>query len=161
MPKAGIKGQTYLKNAETWLRAKILRDLTMAVSSNEIATKNKGSVWQKYLIGLRDVPIDCEADWEPGNPVFEALKEAFWTEAPLEFLILDGGIRKVGAQGLHASFIVTKFERSEPLEDVMSVAVSLRLAADCPDEPEYVEMGENMAITVIGTFGEDPDNEPT
>ena len=164
MPKVGIKGQMYCNSGSysspAWNRYKAARDVTMAVSRNEVAVKNKGSLWIKYLSGLRDALLDFEADWEPGDPVFDALQSAFWTEAPLDFLLLDGGIKKAGAQGLRAGFIVTKFERSEPLEDVMSVSVSLRLAADCEQDPEWVTTGSTGAITVVGSFGEDPDNEP-
>ena len=164
MAKAGIKGQTYYnagtRTSPTWHRAKLLRDLTLPFSANEIAVKNKGSQWTKYLRGLLDVAIDGEADWEPGNPVFEALKESFFTEKILEFVILDGGIKKQGAQGTRAGFVVTKFERSEPMEDVMSVAFSLRLAADYPHEPEWITVGSNGTITVVAAFNEDPNNNP-
>ena len=164
MPRVGIKGQSYLnKGTHTtpaWKRAKILRDLTLAMSKAEVQVKNKGSMFVEYLTGLIDVPLDCECDWEPGDPVFDAMQEAYWSEEPLEFLILDGGIRKKGAQGLRANFIVTKFERGEPMEDVMSTAVSLRLSAESNDKPQWVKIGTNGTIEVVGEFGEDPDNEP-
>lgn len=165
MPKVGIKGQTYYNSgshsAPVWNRCKSIHDLTMAVSSNEVAVKNKGSIWEKSLTGLRTCPIDVEADWEPGTPMFDAMQAAFWSEEPLEFLILDGGIKKVGAQGILAGFKITKFERGEPLEDVMTLNSALRLAADWPHEPVYVRVAAGGTLEVIGAFGEDPDNEPS
>jgi len=137
-----------------------MRDLTIAISKNEIQVKNKGSLFIEYLTGLIDSPIDCEVDWEPGDPVFEALKNSFWTEDSVEFVLLDGGIRRVGAEGLRASFIVTKFERSEPLEEVMSASVSLRLSAASPDKPQWVRVATGGTIQIVGEFGEDPLNNP-
>ncbi len=140
MPFIGIKGQTYMNTgtheAPVWNRCRFLRDVTLEITSAEAAVKNKGSIFVKYLDGLIDVPLDIEGDWEPGNTVFNAMQEAFWSKEPLEFMFLDGGIKKVGAQGLRGGFMVTKFGRSEPLEDVMSLSASLRLHADHDVEPD-------------------------
>jgi hypothetical protein len=164
MPKVGIKGQTYCNTGShstpQWARVKFLRDLTVAISSNEVAVKNKGSIWEKFLSGLNSCPLDVEGDWEPGDPVFDSMQQCYWTKEPLEFLILDGGIKKEGAQGLLAGLMVTKFERGEPLEDVMSLNVSLRLAADWEHEPEWVKVGADGKLETVSEFGEDPDNTP-
>ena len=164
MPKAGIKGQTYYnsgtRTTPVWNRARLLRDFTLPISTNEIPVKNKGSQWIKYLRGLLDVAIDAEADWEPGNPLFEALKTSFFTESIVEIAILDGGIKQAGAQGVRAGFIVTKFERGEPLEDVMTLNFSLRLAAEHTHEPEWVTAGTNGTLTVVAAFQENPANNP-
>ncbi len=164
MPRIGIKGQTYLNTgthaAPIWNRCKFLRDVTMEITSAEAAVKNKGSMFIKYLSGLVDVPLDFEGDWEPGNPVFNAMQKAFWSKEPLEFMLLDGGIKKVGAQGLRGGFAVTKFGRSEPLEEAMSLSASLRLHADYDEEPAWVVVGEGAKIETVGEFGDDPDNDP-
>jgi hypothetical protein len=165
LARVGIKGQSYLNlgthAAPQWKRAKVLHDLTLAVSKNEVQVKNKGSRWVKYLSALNDAPLDVEVDWAPGDEVFDALQEAFWTDEVLEFVVLDGGIKKAGAQGLRAGFTVTKFERSEPLEDQMIANVSLRLAADWEFEPDWVVASDTGALTAVGTFADDPDNDIT
>jgi hypothetical protein len=164
MPKVGIKGQTYLNvgthTNPSWKRAKILHDLTLSISTAEVQVKNKGSRWTKYLSGLNDVPLDLEADWEPGDDVFDALQDAYWTQAPLELVILDGGIKKAGAQGLRGGFMVTKFERSEPVEDEMMANISLRLAANWEHEPDWVVAAATGVLTAVGSFADDPENEP-
>ena len=129
MPRVGLKGHVYCKVGNAFVAMKIARDVTIPVSKNEIPLKNKGSELIRYLSGLIDVPIDLEADWEPGDPVFDALHDCFWNGGSLEFKFLDQP-EGTGAKGLQGEFIVTKFERSEPLEDVMSVSIALRLAAD-------------------------------
>ncbi|MCL2745396.1 MAG: hypothetical protein FWE67_16270 [Planctomycetaceae bacterium] len=166
MSRVGIKGQTYFNSGThalpVWKRAKIVKDLTMSLSKNEVQVKNKGSIFVKYLSGLVDVPLDLEIDWEPGDLVFDALQAAFWSEEILEFVILDGGIRKPGAQGLRAGYMVTKFERGEPLEDQMTGSISLRLHADSEEEPDWVKVNTGgTALETIGAFGDDPLNNPT
>jgi hypothetical protein len=164
MPKVGIKGQTYCNigshSAPQWKRCKFLRDVTLEISSNEVSVKNKGSRWEKFLSGLDSCPLDIEGDWEPGDPVFDALQAAYWSKQSIEFAILDGGIMKSGAQGLLAGLMVTKFGRGEPLEDVMSLNVSLRLSADWPHEPAWVSATGTGGLEVVSAFSEDPDNEP-
>jgi hypothetical protein len=164
LARVGIKGQSYLNlgthAAPTWKRASVLHDLTLAVSKGEVQVKNKGSRWVKYLSALNDAPLDVEVDWSPGDDVFDALQDAFWTDEVLEFVILDGGIKKAGAQGLLAGFTVTKFECVQPLEDQMIANASLRLAADWEHEPAWVTAAATGVLTVVGEFGDDPDNEP-
>ena len=121
MPKVGIKGQISINGH----KAKFVRDLTVSVSRTEIQVKNKGSEYVEYLTGLIDVPLDLEGDWEPGDPAFDALRDAFLSEEPVQVTLSEGGIG-----GVNRPFIVTKFERTEPLEDVMGVSASLRLSAE-------------------------------
>ena len=162
MPRIGIKGQTYInigtRQSPIWARVKLLRDWTFELSANEVAVKNKGSFFTKYLRGLFDCPLDGEADWDPGTPFFESIQSSFFSETIVDLLILDGGIKKPDSQGMRAGFIVTKFARGEPLEDVMSVSFSLRLAADYPFEPEWVRTGNNGDIITVGVIGDDPNN---
>ena len=108
---------------------KSVRDLTIGISKNEIPVKNKGVEYVRYLGGLKDVPVDFEMDWEPEEGSFAMLVDSFMNDTPLEFEFLDDTKTK-GGYGLKGEFIVTKLDRSEPLEDVMSASVSLRLAAD-------------------------------
>ncbi len=56
--------------------------------------------------------------------------------------------------------MVTKFGRSEPVEDVMSLSASLRLHADWEYEPDWVIVSEAGKIETVNEFGDDPDNEP-
>jgi hypothetical protein len=115
---------------------KSVRDLTIAISKNEVPVKNKGSKFVRYLSGLIDAPVDFEMDWEPGEGAFDLMQDSFWEETPLEFEFLDDTKEK-GGKGLTGEFIVTKLERTEPIEDVMSASVSLRLAADSEVEPTW------------------------
>jgi len=151
--RVGVKGQTYY-NAGTyaqpeWVRAKCIKDLSFEISKTEVQIKNKGSDWVKYLTGLKDLPLDFESDYNPNDPVSTAIMDAFWTEEPLEFLILDDKITKQGAQGLRAGFIVTKGGRNEPVDDMMTMPSGLRLAADWPHEPAYVMVGAGGALTIL------------
>ena len=136
MPRVGIKGKTYIEgNLAKWIR-----DLTVAISVNEVAVKNKGSEWEKCLRGLKTLPLDLEGDWSPGDPAFDALQEAFFAddeEGEVEVEILDAAKDKNG-KGFKGKFIVTKFERSEPVEDVMGVSASFRLSALSNEDPEFV-----------------------
>ena len=132
MPRVGIKGKTYIGGA----LAKWVGDLTVAISVAEVAVKNKGSEWERFLPGLKSLPIDIEGNWEPGDPTFDAMQEAFWSEEEIEVEILDAAKDKNG-KGIKGMFIVTKFERGEPVEDVMSVSASLRLSALSDEDPEF------------------------
>lgn len=152
MPRVGIRGQSYLNGGNgavvQWIRAKIIHDLTIATSSTEVSIKNKGSNYEKFLLGLKSAPIDFDADWEPEDPVFQLMETAHLTDTPIEFLSLDHLLTTKGARGFRGKFLVTKFERSEPLDDEMIVSVSLRLDANS-DDPAHVVVGDDGLENVV------------
>lgn len=151
--KVGIKGQVYINLGSyatpDWARAKFVRDLTFEISKAEIQSKNKGSLWVKYLSGLMDAPLDFECDYEPDDPACALLIEAFWTEDPVDMLILDDYIETEGAEGYRAGFLATKSGFNQPLEDIMALPNALRLHANFPHEPAHVMVGANKSLTTI------------
>jgi len=139
--RAGIKAQIYVEGT----LAKGAQDITVPWTKNEIAVRTRGSRFVKYLPGLIDGPIDFEILYDPDDPVYQALHDAFWSDADDNYLEIEITDRKKTAaswRGIKADFIVTNFEQTDPLEDTSSRSVSIRFAAESDNEP--VETGSDV-----------------
>lgn len=117
----------------------IARDVTFGNERGEAdATTRGNSGFKQYLPALKDVPLDIEVVYDPDNDGYDAFQDAYYDGAIIGLEILDGA-RATGT-GLRADFFVSNFTRNEPLEDTMTVSMTLKLAYSDTD-PEWVEAG--------------------
>ncbi|HUX16889.1 MAG TPA: hypothetical protein VMW52_10485, partial [Phycisphaerae bacterium] len=76
--------------------------------------------------GLKEATVEFEMPWDPDADGFEELRDAFLNRTTVGMAVMDGDIDEVGSQGLVADFDVVSFTRTEPLEEVLKVAVSVK-----------------------------------
>ncbi len=148
MAKAGLKGKCYVRKTSSaeWNLLDLVQDLTVEIGATEISIKNKGSAYDKYIKGLRTLPVDFPLTYDPSNDGFKMLRDAEYKDEVLEFMSLDGSLKETGAFGFQGQFLVTKFKKNEPVDGEMTADVSLRLAAGHPD-PVFVEVKGGDGIT--------------
>jgi hypothetical protein len=79
------------------------------------------------LATLKDASLEFEMVWDTEDDDFTAIRNAFLNNTPVEMAVLDGAHNVVGSQGLRASFMVTSFTRNEPLEEAITVSVSMKV----------------------------------
>ena len=107
----------------------------MSLSAAEAdATTRGNSGWRATIATLRDAEVSFEMVWKTSDASFTAIKNAFLSNTSdtdlrlLQFAILDQVRSEGSAQGLLGAFSITGFERTEALEEVQMVAVTIRLA---------------------------------
>lgn len=111
---AGAKGTTELKN---------VKDVTLNLESSEAdVTTRANNGWKATVQALKDASLEFEMQWDTEDEGFTAIKDAYFNRSSLALTILDGE----NGEGLDADFAVTKFNRSEPLEEAMSVSVTAK-----------------------------------
>jgi hypothetical protein len=126
--KIGLEGKLFRNTATyeapTWVEMKNVKDLTLSVEAGEAdATTRGNNGWKATLATLKDGSIEFDMVWDTADAGFTAVRTAFFSNAPIEFAVLDGNVATAGTQGLRASMAITKFSRNEPLEEAMSVSV--------------------------------------
>ena len=77
--------------------------------------------------------------WDTEDPGFTAIKDAYFNDTPIEMAVMDGDIAVSGSQGLRASFSVINFSRNEPLEEALTVSVTLK-PTYAEHAPEWMEV---------------------
>ena len=113
----------------TWNLIDNIKDLTIPLDKSDfdLSTRGNGG-YRAYAGTLKDVQIDFNMVWDPSDADQEALRDAYLNNTAIEFLFLDGLVATTGSQGPRLSMIVTKFERTENLEEALMVNVSLKPA---------------------------------
>jgi len=122
--------------APVWVEVANVKDVTLNLEKGEAdVTTRANQGWRATVGTLKEGSLEFEMVWDTGDPGFEALKDAYFNDTPVEMAVLDGVVTASGSQGLRASFSVTNFSRSEPLEEAITAKVTLKptYAANPPE----------------------------
>lgn len=107
----------------SWTGLPNVRDVTLNLETGEADVTTRGNNgWRATLATLKDASVDFESIWDPDDAGLTALRTAFLTNAVIGIQVLD----EVDGEGLQADMMITSFSRSEPLEEGMTVAISMK-----------------------------------
>ncbi len=123
--KLGFEGKLYYGAAGSLATNEMtnVRDITVSVENGEAdVTTRASNGWKATAATLKSGSIEWEMIWEPGDAGFDAIKNAYFNNTAIALAALDGA----DGEGLDADFSITKFSRSEPLEDAMKVSVTAK-----------------------------------
>ena len=111
-----------------WEEMGNVKDVTLNLEKGEAdVTTRANNGWRATVGTLKEGTIEFEMVWDTADAGFQALKDAYFNDTSIEMAVMDGDITTTGSQGLRASFSVTNFSRSEPLEEAIGVSVSLKV----------------------------------
>ena len=111
----------------TWTELTNAKDVTVNLETGEAdITTRANSGWRATAATLKDGSIEFEMVWRPGDAGFDAIQTAWANSAEIALAAMDGDITTSGNQGLAGNFTVTNFSRSEPLEEAVTVSVTLK-----------------------------------
>jgi len=111
-----------------WAPVNIVRDVTVTAEAGEADVTTRGnSGFRQTIAGLREITLEFEMVWEPGDVAFEAIRNAF---LPPGALVAFAALDSAGAagDGPVGDFAITNFSRAEPLEEAITVNVTAKLA---------------------------------
>lgn len=111
----------------TWDEIANVRDVTLNLEAGEADVTTRGNNgWRATVATLKDGSIEFEMVWDSADTDFTAIRDAFLNKTAVEMAVLDGDVLDTGSQGLRASFMVTSFSRNEPLEEAITVSVTMK-----------------------------------
>ena len=111
----------------TWTEMSNTKDVTLNLETGEAdITTRANSGWRATAATLKDGSIEFEMLWDPNDAGFAALQTAWANSAEIALAAMDGDIITSGSQGLASNFTVTNFSRSEPLEEAVTVSVTVK-----------------------------------
>ena len=110
-----------------WAEIGNTKDVTLNLEKGEAdVTTRQANGWRAKVGTLKDGSIEFEMVWDSGNTAFNAIKSAYFNDTALGIQCLDGANSLAASQGLQGDFSVTNFTRNEPLEEVLTVKVTLK-----------------------------------
>ncbi|MCP4248085.1 MAG: hypothetical protein GY778_13645 [bacterium] len=112
----------------SWIALTNVKDVTAGLEQNEAdATTRANAGWRATVAALKSGTLEFDMVWDTADAGFTAIKNAFFgATAALRKIgmqVLDGA----GGEGLQADWNVMKFDRNEPLEEVVTVSVSMKI----------------------------------
>jgi hypothetical protein len=127
----GFNGSTYRNTGSWgspgWDSIGNIRNVTLNLEKNESdVTTRGGNGWRQVLGVLKDGSVEFEMVWDTADTDFTAVKNAFFNDTLIDMAFMDGLIATTGSEGLRAEMSVTNFTRNEPLEEAMTVSVTVR-----------------------------------
>lgn len=138
--KLGLDAKLFRNTAvyatPTWNEITNIRDLTLNLEAGEADVTTRGNNgWRATVATLKDGSLEFEMVWDSEDSDFTAIRDAFLNKSAIELAVMDGDVATSGSQGLRASFMVTSFSRNEPLEEAITVSVTLKptYSANPPD----------------------------
>jgi len=121
--------------APTWVEIAEVKDNTLSLDADEVdVTTRAGAGFKQTEPGLIDAGLEFEINWDTEDANFTALRTAFSTREQIEMLALDGPVDTAGSQGLRFTGKVLSFNRNEPVEENLTVTVTIKpcIAANAP-----------------------------
>jgi hypothetical protein len=114
----------------TWNEITNVKDLTLSLAKGEAdVTVRGGNGWRQTVGTLKEADISFSMVWDPTDEDFEAIRDAFLNNTPLELLVVDGVVPPASGdttQGLRADMSVLSFSRNEALEEAVTVDVTAK-----------------------------------
>jgi predicted secreted protein len=102
---------------------KNVKDVTLNLEKGEADVTTRGNQGWRATVGtLKDGSVEFEMVWDNTDSGFSAIKNAYFNNESLALLILDAE----DGEGLDADFSVTNFSRNEPLEEAITVSVTVK-----------------------------------
>lgn len=127
----GATAKLYYSVGGFWVEISNCRDLNLDIDSgNPDVTPRENEGWKGTTYGWTDASVDFEMVWDTNDAAMIAIREAWMNDTEIEMAVMDDIITALGTEGLHASFVVNKFKRKEPLAEAIMVEVSLKPGLD-------------------------------
>lgn len=133
--KLGLDAKLYYKvggqaAAAAWTLLGIAKDVTLTIDASEADVTTRANAGWKAVVGaLKDASVECEMVYDSADAGLTALRTAFLTNVVIGIRVLDGLIPVTGTngtQGLSADMTVTKFENPQPLDEALTVKVTIK-----------------------------------
>ena len=104
-----------------------VKDVNLSQENGEadVTTRGNGG-WRATAATLKEATIEFEMLWKPSDAAFTAILNAWLNAGEIAIAALDGAIEEEGNQGLVSNCTVTSFTRNEPLEEAVTVSVTLK-----------------------------------
>ncbi len=138
--KLGMEAKLYRNTGSyespVWAEVENVKDLTLNLEAGEAdVTTRANDGWRATIATLKDASVEFGMVWDTEDADFSAIQDAYFEGTSIEFAMMDGDIETEGSEGLRATMAVTSFSRDEPLEEAITVTVTIKPTyADNPPE---------------------------
>lgn len=123
--KKGFEGYLYRRSSGNYASPTfsliLCGDVTLPDSMEELPASQKGSGGiAQFMTGERTVALEFGLLYQPTDTQHIALEASYAARTAEDILMLDGLLATVGSKGVRIQGLVSKYERGEPLNGLMT-----------------------------------------
>ncbi|WP_437205860.1 hypothetical protein [Planctomicrobium sp. SH664] len=126
----------------TWEELEPVGEVTINDTRNEGTVKDRRSQFEKTKLGQRVYSIDATVTHVKGDATLAAVRAAYETGVPIAVAAMTGDIETPGEEGMQLDCYVTAMTSPQPFEDIQTVDITFKPAAESDEEPVYVVVEE-------------------
>ena len=105
-----------------------ISDLTLTLDSTEANVSTRGGKgWAGTMQGLKSCSAEFDMLCNPGDTVYEAIRDAYLNGGHLAMAFLTGPLATAGSEGPKGDFSVTQFTRAEQLAEGITHSVVCKM----------------------------------
>ena len=123
--RLGMQAKLYYGAAGTSATSELtnVKDVTLNLETGEADVSVRASEgWRATVATLKNGSVEFTMIWNTEDEGFTAIKNAYFNNTAIALAVLDGE----GGSGLDADFSVTNFTRNEPLEEAITVNMTVK-----------------------------------
>lgn len=103
-----------------------VQEPSITLERGEAELTRRGSAWALTLVALKRATIEITMVEDPEDANFEALRDAWVNGTSVALAVLDEDMDDSDVTGLWADFVVTSMAPGQPLEEVQTVAFTVK-----------------------------------
>ena len=109
----------------TWLEMTNVRDVNLPIEVGEADVSTRATSWRQVLPTLMDAGITFQMMWDSDDAGMVAVRDACLNRTEIAMAVMDDDIEAT-AEGLASNFSVFGFSRNEPLEEGVTVDITIK-----------------------------------
>ncbi len=138
--KVGLSCKLYRNTgtyaAPVWVEIDIVKDVTLNMETGEAEASSRASTFKEFFGALKDTNIEFDVLYDAADAQFIVLRTKFFDGTSIDIVAFDGAAA-TGAQGLRMTAFVAGFTRNEPLEETVTVNITMKPTPNSDSPPEW------------------------
>ena len=138
----GLSAKLYINtgsySSPTWTVINNCTDVTLSLSRATADVTTRGASGFRLQVGtLAEGTTSFEMIYDTADTNYTTLQSAFLNLTPVDMAVAFGVITTTGTQYFRASFSITKFEITQPLEDAVKASVEITPTYNTVQSPGF------------------------
>lgn len=123
--KLGINAKAYhgTAGADALDEISKVKEISITLSSEVAESATRDSSWKDKDPSLKEGSVELTLEWS-GDADQQAFQTAFLAGTKKSFKFLDATL----GRGIRGDFVISSYERSEPLDEAMELSMTLELS---------------------------------
>lgn len=135
-----LYGNSSSYGSPVWKEADLARDVTQNDSVEEGDDSSRGKKTKSTCVGQFNIEWSTQLIYDPENEFFALCKARYEARAVIGLAAMDDDITVVGTKGKRGDFVITTFNRSEPMSGPVVYDVTFKPSTANGKEVENFEV---------------------